>query len=144
MLTSLIGTWKVLAVKYISGAEVSRVDPALPGIFIFTETHYSMTWMPTGKKQEDYDDLWHPTDAEKILSYNAIVTNAGRYELSESKLTTFVEVAKTPAFVGGKAIYSCEITGNEMHLEILDNLAHDGTRDEAYLKFRTILSLRRI
>lgn len=141
---SIVGVWKVLTVVYVSGGGVTTIDPALPGLFIFTEDHYCMTWMPLGEMQADYADIWHPTDSEKVKSYNSIVTNTGLYEFSGSELTTFVEVAKTPAFVGGKAVYHCEISGDEMQLEIIDNEAHDGTKDEAYLKFKTILSLKRI
>ena len=141
---SIIGVWKVLAVAYVSGADITTFDPALPGLFIFYDQYYSMTWMPGGKMQEDYADLWHPNDAEKVKSYNSIVTNSGRYELSGSALTTYVEVAKTPAFVGGKAVYQCEINGDEMRLEVKDNVAHDGTRDEGYLTFKTILTLERV
>jgi hypothetical protein len=141
---TIIGVWKLLSVIYNSAGEITTIDPALPGLFIFTEDYYSMTWMPGGILQEDYVDLWHPTDAEKVKSYNSIVTNSGRYELSESELTTYVDVAKTPAFVGGKAVYLYEIEGDEMRLEIKDNVAHDGTRDTGYLKFKTIITLERV
>ena len=141
---TIVGVWKLLAVVYESGADITTIDPALPGLFIFTEEHYSMTWMPLRAQQETYADQWQPNDAEKVQSYNSIVTNTGRYKLSESELTTYVEVAKTPAFVGGKAVYQCVIQGDEMRLEILDNIAHDGTIDEGYLKFKTILTLQRV
>ena len=144
METSIVGVWKLLTIVYVSGADVSKVDPALPGLFIFSEDYYSMTWMPQQKFQEEYADLWHPSDAEKVQSYNSIVTNTGRYEVTNGELTTYVEVAKTPAFVGGKAVYDCEITGDILRLEVKDNVAHDGTRDESYLKFKTILTLERV
>ncbi|MCF7825479.1 MAG: lipocalin-like domain-containing protein [Candidatus Marinimicrobia bacterium] len=141
---TIVGVWKILTVVYVSGGNVSTIDPALPGLFVFTQEYYSMTWMPGGVLQEDYANLWHPTDAEKVKSYNSIVTNTGRYELSGSELTTYVDVAKTPAFVGGKAVYQCDIKGDEMRLEIKDNVAHDGTRDEAYITFKTIITLKRV
>lgn len=141
---SIVGVWKLLTVVYIAGADVTSIDPALPGLFIFTPDHYSMTWMPQRHLQEEYADMWHPSDAEKVQSYNSIVTNTGRYEFSGQELTTYVEVAKTPAFVGGKATYECEISKDLMRLEVKDNLAHDGTRDEGYLKFKTILTLQRV
>ena len=141
---AIIGVWKLLTVVYVSAGNVTTIDPALPGLFIFTEHHYSMTWMPLKVQQEAYADQWHPNDAEKVQSYNSIVTNTGRYELSGSELTTFVEVAKTPAFVGGRAVYQCDVDGDEMRLEIKDNVANDGTRDEGYLSFKTILTLQRV
>ncbi len=144
MEASPIGVWKVRAVRYVSGADVVTIDPALPGIFIFIKAHYSMTWMPQGRLQADYEDMWHPSDAEKVQSYNAIVTNSGHYEYVDGILTTWVEVAKTPAFVGGKAIYECDLKGDALRLEILDNLAHDGSRDSSYLKTKTVISLERI
>ncbi len=141
---AIVGVWKLLTVVYVSGEDVTTIDPALPGLFIFTEDHYSMTWMPLKVQQEAYADQWHPNDAEKVQSYNSIVTNTGRYELSGTELTTYVEVAKTPAFVGGRAIYQCDIDDDEMRLEIKDNVANDGTRDEGYLLFKTILTLQRV
>lgn len=141
---SIRGVWKVSKVTYGSAGQSSTIEPALPGLFIFTEKHYSMTWMPGRMIQADYEDVWHPNDAEKVASYNAIVTNSGRYDLSESVLTTYVDVAKTPAFMGGKAVYSCNIQYDKMRLEIMDNVAHDGTLDEAYLKFKTIIHLQRV
>lgn len=144
MIKAIRGVWKTSKLVYVSGDKTSIIEPALPGRFIFTEKHYSMTWMTGSELQSDYNDLWHPSDAEKIQSYNAIVTNSGRYELSGSELTTYVEVAKTPAFIGGKAVYQCEIIGDSMQLEIRDNVAHDGTRDEGYLKFKTRIHLKRV
>ncbi len=141
---SIVGVWKILTVVYISEGNVTTIDPALPGLFIFTENHYSMTWMPQQHIQEEYADMWHPSDAEKVQSYNSIVTNTGGYDFSGAELTTRVEVAKTPAFVGGKAIYACKVENDQMRLEIKDNLAHDGTRDAGYLKFKTILTLERV
>ena len=140
----IIGVWKVSKVTYESEGQSSTIYPALPGLFIFTERHYNMTWMPGGQLQPDYEDPWHPNDVEKVASYNAIVTNSGRYDLSESVLTTHVDVAKTPAFVGGKAVYSCNIQNDKMRLEVMDNIAHDGTQDEGYLKFKTIIHLKRV
>lgn len=141
---TIVGVWKILTVVYVSGGDVTTIDPALPGLFIFTVDHYSMTWMPGRTLQDDYTSLWHPTDDEKVKSYNSIVTNTGRYKLSGSELTTYVDVAKTPAFVGGKARYQCEINGDQMRLEVMDNVARDGTRDVGYLKFKTILTLQRV
>lgn len=144
MPASILGVWNLVSIVYVSGPEMTTIDPALPGLFIFTKNHYSMTWMPLQKQQEDYADLWHPNDSEKVQSYNSIVTNTGSYVLSKTELVTSVEVAKTPAFIGGKAIYACELGKDELRLEVLDTLANDGTRDESYLKFKTILKLQRI
>lgn len=141
---TIIGVWKVSKVVYESDGKISDIDPALPGVFIFTEKFYSMTWLPGDQLQADYSDLWHPNDEEKIQSYNSIVTNSGSYEFSESKVTTYVEVAKTPAFVKGWAVYECEVQNDQMRLEITDSVAHDGTRDEGYLKFKTIIHLKRV
>lgn len=139
----IAGSWTVARIEYISGTEHEWIDPAQPGLFLFTDTHYSMTWMPAGTRQPDYAQLWHPSDAEKVMSYNAIVCNAGQYELTGDILTTRVQVAKTPAFIGGLAKYQYLQNGDTLMLEIIDNVAHDGTRDVAYLTFRTIIHLQR-
>lgn len=141
---SIVGCWRVSRIEMGAGSTMNVIDPALPGLFLFTRDHYSMTWMPGSERQPDYADLWHPNDTEKIYSYNAIVTNAGRYKIKKSKLVTDIQVAKTPAFIGGRAEYLLEIQSDRMTLEIVDNIAHDGTRDTAYLSFRIRIYLTRL
>lgn len=142
--SSITGAWRVARLEFLSESGSQVIEPALPGLFIFTEKQYSMTWMPRIEQQANYKQVWHPTDVEKIESYNSIITNAGSYELVDAELTTHVEVAKTPAFIGGRATYRCEFSGDNLSLEITDNVAHDGTRDVAYLDFKTIIYLTRI
>jgi len=141
--SDLLGSWQVTAIGYKQADQVSRIEPALPGLFLFTQEHYSMTWMPGSQLQADYADLWHPTDREKVGSYNAVVVNAGSYSIDGDLLTTQVQVAKTPAFMGGYAVYQIQLDGDNLQLTVKDNVAHDGTRDTAYLQIETHIFLRR-
>jgi len=138
------GVWKVVEIRQeVSGKEYNNTEPQ-PGLMIFTHDYYSMIWMPLNGVQPDNAAVWHPTDTEKIQQFNSIVVNSGSYSLSDSQLTTFPIVAKTPEFIGGKADYLWKSAQDTLRLELVKIYSRDGILDEESLKFRTTLFLVRI
>jgi Lipocalin-like domain len=138
------GVWKVVEIRQeVSGKEYNNTEPQ-PGLMIFTQDYYSMVWMPLNRVQPDNATTWHPIDAEKIQQFNSIVVNSGSYSLSDSRLTTFPIVAKTPEFIGGKAEYLWKSAQDTLRLELVNIYSRDGVLDEESLKFRTTLFLVRI
>ena len=138
------GVWKVVEIRQeASGKEYNNTEPQ-PGLMIFTNDYYSMVWMPLDRVQPDNATTWRPIDAEKIQQFNSIVVNSGSYSLSDSQLTTFPIVAKTPEFIGGKADYLWKSAQDTLRLELVNIYSRDGVLDEESLKFRTTLLLVRI
>jgi hypothetical protein len=138
------GVWKVVEIRQeVSGKEYRNTEPQ-PGLMIFTRDYYSMVWMPLDRVQPDNATIWQPTDTEKIQQFNSIVVNSGSYTLSDSQLTAFPIVAKTPEFVGGKADYLWKSAQDTLHLKILSIYSRDGEPDDGAQKVRTTLLLVKI
>lgn len=138
------GVWKVVEIhQEFAGKKYDNPEPQ-PGLMIFTREYYSMVWMPLDRVQPDNATIWHPIDTEKIQQFNSIVVNSGNYTLSDSQLTTFPIVAKTPEFIGGKADYFWKLAQDTLRLEVVNIYSRDGVLDEESLKFRTTLFLVRI
>lgn len=138
------GVWEITQIiNQTPGNQFANPTPQA-GIFMFTKNYYSMTWNPNDTKQEDYKDKWRPTDNEKIESYNSIVTNSGTYEIIEGKLITTPLVAKTPAFIGGKATYDFLVDEKLLTLTLVEVFSHDGVYDEGIKKNKTTIKLRRV
>jgi hypothetical protein len=141
---SLRGVWKVVQIKLeLSGKEYVNAEPQ-PGMMIFTSEYYSMVWMPQDKKQPDNTTIWQPTDIEKIQQFNSIIVNSGSYTLSDSLLTTFPLVAKTPEFIEGKADYHWSVRQDTLQLIVREIYSRDGVLDEGAQKYPTTLLLVRV
>ncbi len=115
-----------------------------PGLFVFTRGHYSMVWMPWEDPLNDFAETWKPTDEEKLHSWNSIVVNTGTYSISDSTLTTWPMVAKTPEFIGGESVYTYRVEGDTLWLEMFDTYSHDGIQDPGIGRFTMPLKLVRV
>jgi lipocalin-like protein len=138
------GVWEITQIIYQTPGNQYANPAPQAGIFIFTKNYYSMTWNPNDTKQENYKDKWRPTDNEKIESYNSIITNSGTYEIAEGKLVTTPITAKTPAFIGGKAIYDYLVNESSLTLTLLEVISHDGVYDEGVKNHKTTIKLKKI
>jgi len=142
--TALEGAWRVERIVYFTSRGEFPIDSPQPGLFIFGESYYSMVWMPLEQAALDSKEIWRPTDAEKIRSWNMLVVNSGTYAATDSTVTTYPLVAKTPEFVGGSATYTYRVSGDTLHMEMIDTLAHDGTRDPGVGVVRIPMRLLRV
>ncbi len=133
--SSLDGAWRVATVRYLWADGEATIDPALPGLFLFTGDHYSFAWHQGDEPQTDYTTPWKPTDAEKVQSYNAIVVNAGRFRLAGDTLITRPFVAKTPEFEGGEARFTYRVDGDTLWLVGGSIWNHKGKLDPGAERF---------
>jgi hypothetical protein len=132
---ALTGAWRVLSLRYKWADGEATIDPALPGLFLFADGHYSFIWHQGDEPQADYATSWKPTDAEKVQSYNAIVVNAGRYALRGDSLITWPLVAKTPEFEGGEAHFTWRLMGDTLRLDGGSILNRHGMKDPGGERF---------
>ncbi|MEZ4398363.1 MAG: hypothetical protein R3C71_15745 [Candidatus Krumholzibacteriia bacterium] len=112
----LEGAWEVKSVRYVWDTGDALIDPALPGLFLFTGDRYSFAWHQGAEAQPDYAEPWKPTDEERVFSYNAIVVNAGQFALRGDSLVTWPFVAKTPEFEGGEAHFAWTVDADTLWL----------------------------
>ena len=140
----LIGVWRVAEVRYTGpGLDVTNANPQ-PGLHIFTPSHYSMVWMPVRERPADAADRWVLTDEEKVRAFGSIIVNSGTYELTDSTIVTHPYVAKTPEFIGGRAVHEYRVDGDTLHMTLVDAYAHDGVLDSGARTWRIVRTLVRV
>ena len=109
------GVWKVTEIV-ITGAGASNVASPQPSLFIFTQRHYSQTWVQ-GSQPRTLFKAEEPTNEEKIPAFDSFVANTGTYEITGSTLTIKPIVARYPNFMaGGSDKYQFRIEGNTLSL----------------------------
>ena len=102
----LTGAWQVMDV---GGMPVA-------GLYIFTDTHYSM--MFATKDRPQIDDTNKATADELRAMWGPMAANAGTYEVSGNLLTIKPTVAKIPIVMkeGANEVYAFRIEGNILSL----------------------------
>lgn len=140
---ALEGAWLMDEISVISShGEAVYADPQ-PGLFIFSGGHYSMVWSWATEPLPDSEEMWRPTDEEKIRSFSAIIVNSGSYTASDSLVTTVPVVAKTAEFVGGMASYRYRVVADTLWMEMTNTVSRSGVVDPGVGKFRMPLRLVR-
>lgn len=137
------GAWRLREV-HLTGPEGESVDTQpLPALYTFMREHYSIVRMLGEELPPDNARLWSPTVAEKARQHDAIIVNAGTYELSDSILTTHPFAAKTPEFIGGRTIYEWRVVGDSLWLTTLDIRSRDDVQDPFVVHYRLVIKLVR-
>jgi hypothetical protein len=91
----LNGAWRVVAVTMADG----RIDTSpQPGLYVFTERHYSMQRVNAVRARLPEK----PSDGELLAAFGPYTANSGTYELKGTSLTTRAIVAKNPNAMGGQ------------------------------------------
>ncbi|MCB1633908.1 MAG: FG-GAP repeat protein [Xanthomonadales bacterium] len=139
----LEGAWEMQAVHWRSGERSQSIDPAQPGLFLFTPTHYSIMWSPSQGPRVPFAKLAEPTEAEILAGFRSIVFNGGRYEATADTVTTTAMVAKVPGFEGGQQFYRYHIDGELLHLTMFDETYPDGSKPAWSGRVETEFVLRR-
>jgi len=139
----LEGVWR-LGEVHLAGPECETVDThPLPGLYTFMRAHYSIVRMLGGQLPPDNARLWYPSMAEKAQQHDAIIVNAGTYELNDSILTTYPMAAKTPEFIGGRTVYAWKVVADSLWLTTLDIRSRDDVQDPFVSEYRLVIKLVR-
>ncbi len=139
----LEGVWRVSEV-HLAGPEGETVDTQpLPGLYTFKREHYSIVRMLGSQLPPDNARLWYPSMAEKAQQHDAIIVNAGTYEVSDSIMTTYPIAAKTPEFIGGSTVYGWRVVADSLWLTTLDIRSRDGVQDPFVNHYRLVMKLVR-
>lgn len=120
----LHGVWSVSAMTPGDGAPT--IDPSQPGLFIFTEGHYSAVYSLGEEQRPKSATAFNPTSEEKVAQYDTIIVNTGTYDVSGSTMTFRPLVAKSPEFIGGQSTMDFQISGDVLTLTLQSVVAADG------------------
>ena len=111
----LAGAWKVTEIANPNSPPLTNPQP---GLYVFTEKHYSAVRLNGIKPLPSYPSNDAATDAEKVASFDTIYVNAGGYAISGNMLTLSPTVAKSAfAMAPGRTIqYEFTVKGDTLTL----------------------------
>ena len=104
----LVGAWRVTE---IDDANRPPITNPQPGLYIFTEQHYSFVRINGTGPLPDYPSNDKATDADKVAVFNAIYLNSGTYTVAANMLTTKAMVAKSAFVIGASNQYDFAVNG---------------------------------
>ena len=115
MKNPLVGAWKVTEIANPNSAPLTNPQP---GLYVFTEKHYSAVRLNGTKPLPSYPSNDAATDADKVASFNTIYVNAGGYAISGNMLTLSPMVAKSAfAMAPGRTVqYEFTVKGDTLTL----------------------------
>ena len=109
----LVGAWRVTE---IDDANRPPITNPQPGLYIFTEQHYSFARINGTGPLPDYPSNDKATDADKVAVFNAIYLNSGTYSVTANMLTTKAMVAKSAFAIGASNQYDFAVNGKALVL----------------------------
>ncbi len=114
------GAWVVTSWETADG---ETLDQPQPGLFVFTENHYSIMYVNTAEARAGYTGE-SMTDEEVLAAYGTFIANSGRYSIDGNEITTQAFVAKDPNYMGGwpenQVTYTFRMEGETLHLTMPD------------------------
>jgi len=109
----LAGAWRVTE---IDDANRPPITNPQPGLYIFTEQHYSFQRINGTGPLPSYPSNDKATDADKVAVFNALYLNTGTYTLTGHMLTTKAMVAKSAFAIGSSNQYEFAMNGKALVL----------------------------
>jgi hypothetical protein len=99
------GVWRVAEIQVIGGQNPQTMSSPQPGLYIFTNGHYSIMTINADKPRTaiPFQDA-APTDKDKVALYDhwaPFTANSGTYTVKGSTLTTKPLVAKNEGVMQG-------------------------------------------
>ena len=120
----LHGVWSMSKMTPAGGA--ATIDPSQPGLFIFTERHYSSVYSLGSEARRRSATSFNPTPEEKVAQYDTIIVNTGTYDVRGPTITFRPLVARSPEFIGGQSTMDFQIDGDVLTLTLRNAVAADG------------------
>lgn len=111
----LLGVWSVTKT---SSSDGGSIDPSQPGLFLFTDGHYSAVYSLGADPRPLSAEAFDPTSDEKVAQYDTIIVNTGTYEADGSTITFRPMLAKSPEFVSGHSVMEYQIEGDTLELTV--------------------------
>jgi Lipocalin-like domain len=97
--SELAGGW--IVTSWISEDGEINSEPQR-GLYIFTESgNYSIMLVNGDEERAQYEEIFEPTDAEKLGAYDSFIANSGRYRVNGDSLTYEAYMAKNPNYMAG-------------------------------------------
>jgi len=133
------GVWQLIEVTPV-GAAIGQ--PAQPGQYMFTESHYSFTRVTSSQPRKPVADRasFARLTADEFRDLTQFVGEAGTYEVKGSELVIHRTVAFIPGNMvpGNAASFSFEVRGDTLALTPITRVDGKPLQNNATLKFRRL------
>ena len=126
--TSILGSWEMREIHWITDEQTYSIEKAQPGLFIFEEKRYAIMWTAKKEPRTPFEILSQPTPEEVIETFKSIVFNAGSYVINGNQITSTAYIAKVPGFEGGQQFYNYSIEEDILTLTMYDEIYPDGSK----------------
>lgn len=114
--TALDGAWRIVAVE-VTGSGATVHNQPQPSLVIFHGDYYSWSRV-TSTSPRPLFVAETPTDTEIVAAYESVLFNSGKYEVSDSTLTVWPVVARSPNFMdGGSESYRYRFSGDTLWVD---------------------------
>lgn len=140
----LQGVWRVTEIRLVRAGDTLVVSDPQPGLFIFTKTHYSATWVPQAEPRQAFASPFEPTREELATACDSLIVNSGTYTVVGSELTVRPVVTRMPEFSGGTMILRYRVNGTQLSLEVIDESSRNGIQAPWIRRQRLALTLQRV
>ena len=115
---SLKGVWEVQERTEIVGDESITMSDPQPSLYLFTDRYYAIMFIPGTEPRPDLmvvqQQLRQASGEDLVAAFNTFVANAGTYEVSDSRLTRNIVVARIPGAMGVTADWEYEVIGDTL------------------------------
>jgi hypothetical protein len=88
----LVGAWRISEIAETGKPPLTAPQP---GLYIFTQKHYSFIRINGNKPLPDYPSNDKASDADKITVFNSVYMQSGSYAVRDNVLAVKVLVAKS-------------------------------------------------
>lgn len=89
----LVGVWSISETSIVGPAGTSVNKNPQPGLYIFTDRHFSIVLIPGGERPP-FSSM--ATDEERLAAYDNLIVDAGTYQRTDSTFTIENIIAKIP------------------------------------------------
>ena len=144
--TALDGAWQVVAVE-VTGSGATAHNQPQPSLVLFSGEYYSWSRVTTTSPRALFV-AETPTDAERVAAYESVLFNSGKYAVSDSTLTVWPVVARSPNFMAGASeSYRYRLSGDtlwvdqrsdDVHFWLGDRLVSPSAARELRLELRRL------
>lgn len=112
----LIGTWLITETSRTTADSSWVNENPQPGVYIFTERHFSLMLIPGDSARADWPA--DPTPEQRLAAFENFVADAGSYEATDTLITMRNIIAKLPwaMNLGGGGPYRYSISGDTLTL----------------------------
>ncbi|HEX6066702.1 MAG TPA: hypothetical protein VFZ04_20850, partial [Longimicrobiales bacterium] len=120
----IAGAWRVAEVTRDS-AGVQRTAP-FPGLYLFTQNHYSMMRYDSEKPRRDFPDNMRRTTDTYIDIWGPLAAQTGKYEIRGDRIFAQPHVSKNPSAMKPESflMFSWRIAGDTLWMQAVSD--HNG------------------